>query len=329
MFQIQRFFIVVLFFIFAFSNSGLATNKHVCSRLLSLPDKKVIVPISIPEVLNLSHGEHIPIEIINKYSPTDIARNLVRRLDRNNQSIISKKNDGFNPLKETDVVMFFRAEDFQNILKKGFLNYHQIGNTRGDSSFTIRANKEDEFLGLNIENGGYGSFVREKLMELVELGRMDQKAKVLRQANLMSPYNRIRAKYAYLFVTNKDIDIGNTVFRNQYGHYGAVFKNEVKSRSTWTPSDSLGVSGHHVYTFQDHFVQIKAFQDMFAKYYFEIQIWGDLRISDVAYWVVPEGANEETQIYKLMKATGIPIKQYIMEETIRINGNKTIYPKIF
>lgn len=316
----------------ALATSTASAAKNKCSKVFLVSATGSSIEDStplIPEILSLKKNQSIPDSIIKKYSPTQIATSLVKRLENNSKAIRAKAGKGFNPLTGTDIMMFFREENFMQILEKGFLNYHQVGFTRGDSTTGGRASQEDFLVQAVVEKGGYDSFIRQKLMELYEQGKMDQKPKVMRESRLQSPFNRIRPKYAYLFINDKTVDIGETVFRSQYGHYGAVFKDEVKSRSTWTPTDSLGAKPSDMFTFQDQMVDVKAHGDRDVKYYFEAQIWGDLKLSDVAYWLLPEGSVKSSEIYKLMKKTGIPIMKYKMDDVVhQESGHKTYSPTI-
>lgn len=278
----------------------------------------------IPRVVNLKAQAAIPRVVIEEHSPSEIATSLVQRLSKNNRRI-SVKQGGFNPKTGTDMMMFFREESFTSIVEDGFMNYHQTGSTHGESTPGGRAAQEDHLLQVNIEKDGYDGFVREKLMALYEADKMDQKPKVMREARYQSPYNRIRAKYAYLVIKDRSVDIGNTVFRSQYGTYGAVFKDEIKPRSTWTPTDSLAAQPNDIFTFQDQRVDIQAYGDRDVKYYFEAQIWGDLNLADVAYWIVPKGVSKDSAIFLAMKATGIPIRQYSIAEDVHPESRNTTY----
>lgn len=304
---------------------GASANK--CNKLLltqTISDSAGESIQLIPAVMNLKAQAAIPKAIIEEHSPSEIATSLVQRLSKNNRRITVKQG-GFNPKTGTDMMMFFREESFASIVEKGFMNYHQTGSTHGESTLGGRAAQEDHLLQVNIEKGGYDGFVREKLIELYEAGKNDQKPKVMREAKHQSPYNRIRAKYAYLVIKDRSVDIGNTVFRNQYGTYGAVFKDETKPRATWTPTDSLAAQPTDIFTFQDQRVDIQAYGDRDVKYYFEAQIWGDLNIADVAYWIVPKGVNKDSAIFRAMKATGIPIRQYAIAEDVHPESRNTTY----
>lgn len=268
------------------------------------------------EIYKIPEGGALSKSMIQKSTPEEIGYNLARRLDKNNQRIKALGKTGFNPLKDSDLMMFFREENFTSISEKGFLNYHQVGFTRGDSTLGNRALHEDYILRLSIEAKGYDSFIREKLMDLYNKGQMDKKPIVLREARLKSPYNRIRAKYSYMVIRDLEMDIGDIVFRNQYGNYAALLKEEVKFRSTWTPTDSLAASPKDIFTFQDERVDIKAYSSQDIKYYFEAQIWGDVALKDVQAWLVPERANLKSDIIKAMKKTKIPIKLYRIQESV-------------
>lgn len=149
-------------------------------------------------------------------------------------------------------------------------------------------------------------------MQEVQAGKL-QGARIAarkRELNMQSFYNQLRPKSAYLVIRDRTVEIGNTVSRNQYGHYGAVLKDSVKPRSTWTPTDSLAASPDSVFVFSDRPVSVRAHGDKDIKYYFEGQIWGPLDVSHVKYWIVPKGTSLRSEAYRLLKATGIPIREY-------------------
>ena len=258
-----------------------------------------------------------------------VATALISRLSANNQKIEKVGPNSFRPYSDTDLMLFFRAENAQSIVTNGFLNIHQTGFTNGDSTPTSRAQLEDFLLGMPIEPGGYGSNVRQVLLQEVQAGKL-QGARIAarkRELNMQSSYNRLRPKSAYLVIRDRTVEIGNTVFRNQYGHYGAVLKDSVKPRSTWTPTDSLAASPDSIFVFNDRPVSVRAHGDKDIKYYFEGQIWGPLDVSHVKYWIVPKGASLESEAYRLLKATGIPIREYDLV-TDRQGGFETRRPVI-
>jgi hypothetical protein len=249
---------------------------------------------------------------IRDYPLDEIATALVSRLVEKNKKIEKVGPNSFRPTSDTDLMIFFRPDSAKGIVKSGFLNIHQTGFTNGDSTPTARALLEDVLIGMRIEPGGYGSNVRQILLEEVESGKLSgaQIAARKRELNLQSAYNRLRPKSAYLVIRNRNVEIGNTVFRNQYGHYGAVLKDSVKPRSTWTPTDSLAASADSVFVFDDRPVSVRAHGDKDIKYYFEGQIWGPLDVSHVKFWIVPKGTNTRSEIYQILVGTGIPIREY-------------------
>lgn len=257
------------------------------------------------------------------------ATKLISRFSGNNRKIERVGQNSFRPYSDTDLMLFFRAENAQSIVTNGFLNIHQTGFTNGDSTPTSRAQLEDFLLGMPIEPGGYGSNVRQVLLQEVQAGKL-QGARIAarkRELNMQSSYNRLRPKSAYLVIRDRTVEIGNTVFRNQYGHYGAVLKDSVKPRSTWTPTDSLAASPDSVFVFSDRPVSVRAHGDKDIKYYFEGQIWGPLDVSHVKYWIVPKGTSLRSEAYRLLKATGIPIREYDLV-TDRQGGFETRRPVI-
>ncbi|MBK7890671.1 MAG: hypothetical protein IPJ84_07450 [Bdellovibrionales bacterium] len=263
--------------------------------------------------------DRIPDDAYKSYSTEEIAEALVTKLGDRNRRIRRSGRNSFRPSTETDLMLFFREDSVDSIIKDGFLNIHQVGHTNGDSTPSARAQLENYLTGITVESGGYGSHMRDTLIKEASRGSLEG-AKIStrrRELTRKDPYNRLRPKSAYLVVRSRSIDIGNVVFRNQYGHYGAVLKEEVQPRSTWTPTDSLAASPNDIFVFDNQPVEIKAYGDKEVKYYFEAQVWGTLDLSHVAYWIVPQGTNRNSSLYQKLAATGIPIKEYgLVEDTV-------------
>lgn len=260
--------------------------------------------------------DRIPDILYKNYSTEEIAKAVITKLGDRNQRIRKNGPNSFRPHSDTDLMLFFREDAFDSIVNNGFLNIHQIGRTNGDSTPPARAQLEDFLTGLTIETGGYGSHIRNTLIAEVTKGRLDGAKIPTRKRELLrtDPYNYLRPKSTYLVVRDRSINIGNVVFRNQYGHIGAVLKDEVKSRSTWTPTDSLAAAPKDLFTFDDRPVEVKAYGDKEVKYYFEAQVWGALNISHVETWIVPQGTDRRSALYRKLVATGIPVKEYALVE---------------
>ena len=285
----------------------------------------------VTRIQKLRKGAPVPDSVLLD-SRTDrrlLAEQLVRKLAPNNRRIAASGPGTFVPERDTDIMLFFQDDSLDFILEKGFLNYHQAGTTRGDSTLSHRGEVENMLIGRTIENKGYNSFVRERILKAAEAGEPEAKRKAVgRDARSESPFHFLRPKYGYLVIRNREIDIGNVVFRSQYGTTGALLKPAVKRRATWTPTDSLAATERDVYTFGSEPVRAKAYGDAYAKYYFESQIWGDLDISDVEAWLVPANFSASSPFLKKLRATGIPVRRYELMEDHYPSGSDTRRPVI-
>lgn len=291
-----------------------ATKKRVCPDGLNQTFKKPTRIIPDDQIELSVKEKSLPSKFFQEYTPTEIANSIIPRMAK--RAPIAKRG-GWSPIDDAEIVLFFHAQNFERILKSGFLNMHQTGITSGDSTPSHRGQIEELLLGLQIEAEGYGHFARAALAQ--ELAKSDpsfdigKRKKFFRNQSKLSPFNRFRPKSAYLIVPNLDINVGDVVFKNHYGEIGALFKGSIKKRSTWTPTDSLIAHPSQFYLFTDSKVKSKARSTIWARYYFEAQIWGDLSLEDVEAWAIPAHWSEDTEIYRMLHKTKLPIRRYKVE----------------
>jgi hypothetical protein len=209
----------------------------------------------IPEILDLKPGDTLNEETYLKYNSKLIAISIVQWLRaQKNDSNLEKSN--YDLRKNTRIAMAFDVAYLPEIIKKGFLNQHETGKSKGLYNLHKRATQENSLLKLNLEPsyGQYGPLV-----------------------------NRVRPKYAYLLLDNQSKDESfKGDISTQYGDVYAVFTDDVKDRSTFTGGDSLDMEAGFgdVYTFW--YESYLTLQQQF----WEVQIWGDLGITDVKYFLV-------------------------------------------
>ncbi len=149
---------------------------------------------------------------------------------------------------ESEIQLAFRSRNLDSVIENGFLNIHQIKNESRAAELPIRLQVEDVLAGQKIPPTDIGL--------------------------------SIRPKSAYLGFKKK---IAGYRYGCCYGDIVAVFDSpEVKSRTTYTPFDSLRASTYgDAKTLNDRFDEIPNFEG-----YWEAQIWGPISVTDVSYFLV-------------------------------------------
>lgn len=254
----------------------------------------------IPEIMNLRDGQTIPPGVYEKYDTRRIAITLQWRNYQQREQASSEQNRGRahrDFLNHSQIQMAFNDRNLDSILRNGFLNQHQIAQTNGTMSPQFRAETEDEMLGLRVEAPReYGS------------------PRTRSEEDRTRPQNRLRPKYAYF--GQQAAQPERSTFGRIFPHYGniiAVMQNQVKDRTTFTSGDSLGTSD----TSNTHSprAQMAIDPDKLKRViltYMEAQVWGELGVNDVAYFIVncpslsdPGPLSQE--IIDKLKATGKPV----------------------
>jgi hypothetical protein len=182
------------------------------------------------------------------------------------------------------------------IREKGFLNFHQTGKSGGGKDATSRVLSESEVIGYQIGN----------TIETEGDGFSDGPGAKVKPGDASEA---IFPKYAYLELTS-DVKFENSKAYSAYGDVFAVLKSEVKRRTTWTIDDSVEARDRHLFTGQTLFGdQLPAANREKARY-LEAQVWGELDLRDVSYFLVKKGS---TQNLKELKKAGIPIYELRVE----------------
>ncbi|MBX3034435.1 MAG: hypothetical protein KF865_10970 [Bdellovibrionaceae bacterium] len=220
-------------------------------------------------------------------TPDDEARDLVSQL-RRQQDQRSLKTDG--PLvdfRDSDIMVVFGSGAIESISKNGFLNAHQTKESSWAGS--------DDF---DPDKTSIKSYLRaRKPVEKAMAG------KNITDEALLPKYGVVQFRNPELlkFLEKEGLMSGDTESGNGldiYGEVGAILKDDVKSRTTFTFYDSLSYMGKmnaaerreavktSVFTFTDQTTKIDFNQIGFSGRYIEAQIWGTLSLSDVKYFVV-------------------------------------------
>lgn len=211
----------------------------------------------IPEVMKLNFYDTIGNEIYQKYDSKIIALSLIHWI-RVKKGETTERPGDYDFLHDTRIAMAFNYKDFGAIRKSGFLNQHEVGKTGGIYSPNRRANLENGFLNLKMEPyyGSYGSQV-----------------------------HKVRPKYSYLLLDKHRPDMGLTRMYSQYGNVVAIFDESIKRRATFTAGDSLdtNASFQSLYTF---WYRSKNTLQLRSGEYWESQIWGEIKVNEVDYFLV-------------------------------------------
>lgn len=199
-------------------------------------------------------------------TPTrDLARALVARLRRECDEA-DPSGAGEPPAAGGRLVMTVPAKVFASIARFGFLNQHQTRTTGGFDRLEERFEAEQ---GLAMARLPYDLKGRELLPK-------------------------------YAFLDAPDRGLGRFLLPKRYGEVAVVFKTEVAERATWTYADTLDFSRRagrfdrggaanpvlpHTFAYRR-----RAGERLRCVNYCEAQIWGELRLDDVDYVMVPNGA---------------------------------------
>lgn len=221
----------------------------------------------------------IPESFFEKYSAYEIAISLVQRKFLQDEIPRASDSDFKSPhyslYADLRIVMEFPSRHIRDIIRGGFKNLHQTGRSSAFSDAEWRLRRESLFFKAKFPLEAY----KQKVLELLP-------------------------KYAYALPRN-DIDGLGPSFLHGYADLVAVFKDEIKLRSTLTWDDSLfgpgswgllDVSGRGGFlpplTFTALNTRCKSFGDRCLARdgsdsgYLEAQIWGPLEWKDVEYLLI-------------------------------------------
>lgn len=242
----------------------------------------------IPEIQNLPSGGEVPSSVYARYDSRTIGENIAYRIHKNYEE--GKAPAPFavpiDIMNSTSITLRFHAALISAIFASGFLNQHQTGTSRGSLSPDWRANAETVLSDLRLE-GGYNP-------------------------TISSPVHHVRPKYSWMSIYSGASVGAKSMDASQYGEIIAVLKEEVKLRSTFTFTDSLSPAKAENYAgTKRRAMQSTFYGDSVAHssgYYLEAQIWGELDISDIAYFAVLGGTS--AGVINQLASSGLPIKEY-------------------
>ncbi len=278
-------------------------NANRCEALFSQNETEIL------SLDDLKNSDVIPQGIYVENSVNEIAKALVQRIRKAEQKINESDFKG-NPkavdfLNETDLILFFWSKNSTSIESNGFQNQHQTGKSGMTFDPNTRASAEDNYSGVKL---GYSN----------EAKRLRPKSTFL---NLRSKIN-LAHKVSEIF--------------SIYGDVGAVLKKDLKERSIWMSGDSLQIgtgtsmevsgdfSPRSLLSYAGTFSRTRIPSQSADLGYYEAVVYGDIRVSDVDYFLVSDyylASNQE--LLPRLKALGIPI----YKATYSLQNNRVIFGK--
>lgn len=282
-------------------NGQLAWNRSSC---VNFTGKEVI-----DSIVNLRDNDIIPIDSYRVYSTESIARSIAYRFFQRKIRPVMTETDvrspGYDMYNDAFPMVAFHLKVMPYIASQGFLNQHQTGTGSGTLDRNARALAEDSLLNLRLE-GVYNI-----------------------AGNAMRAPNFLRPKYGFAVFSKMHPSV-NPDYRAHYGDVYAVFNNDVKKRSFITNQDSLD----HYRVYPNIQMRINSYYSNFSNFnysrlgtaYYETQIWGALKFSDVRYLLVDcyESQNARASIATTLRELKLNIPVY---KCILTRDRNFVYPK--
>lgn len=213
----------------------------------------------IPEIQDLDRKE-FPREILKRYDANSIARNLLLRVYR--QRELPKITDeafmsaDYSFYHRLDLQIAFDYRYLDRIAEAGFLNQHALGHSGGNLDHRGRLWTESTMVGMDF-----------------------------RSADVPELYP-VLPKYLYAVPSEKHRDLHGHGYSYLYGSILAVLDDSVRNRTTFVPYDSLiTLKAQDLRTLKWLGTDFSAFA-VYTGSYFEGQVWGDLSMEDVKYFIV-------------------------------------------
>lgn len=256
----------------------------------------------IPEIQKLGSGELIPEAVLRQYDSRTIGENLAYRLYLQYEKADPNPAGSVpvNIMEDSTLYLRFPEEKVAEVLGKGFLNFFQTRETLGTPAMGFRVQAERRIIDVSFDK------------------ELEWKGNFL--ANQHSSVHFLRPKYGTIsFSTKKSL---GTKFEDtsQYGSLIAVMKDEVKLRTTLSPTDCLGIFSFNFDSFAKPEVPVDRRRKNQSTFYgssiyvrdgiyFDAQIFGALNLSDVAYFAIAPGQVSEDTSKKLI-GSGVPVRNY-------------------
>lgn len=263
----------------------------------------------VQAIVDLKDRDIIPADAYRVYSTEVIARSIAYRFFQRTIRPVMTETDvrspGYDMYNNAFPMVAFHLRVLPYIAQQGFLNQHQTGTGSGTLDRNARALAEDNLLNLRVE------------------GTYNINGPAMRTANFLRP------KYGFAVFAKKHASV-NPDYRAHYGDVYAVFNNDVKKRAFITNQDSLD----HYRVYPNVQLRINSYYSNFSNFnyarlgsaYYETQIWGALKFSDVRYLLVDcyDSQNARATIGAKLRELNLNIPVY--KCVLTTDGN-FVYPK--
>jgi len=242
----------------------------------------------IPEILNLRNHK-VSGNIFEQYDSREIAKNLILRIQNEEAKEPHSSNPIYDFYKDTSIKTFFPQRFLGSILKEGFLNAWQ---THHGNQWVL----ENALIDMTFP---HDCCEERPIQEALE----------------------VEPKYGYLSMDVERPGIWKTRLDPTYGEIVAVFKDDIKSRTTFTPGNSATrihkedpniIPLHSLSYKMDKLFPEPNTGDDVRGHQWEAQIWGALTKDDVAYFMIDCPFIQkkiDPDDLELLKETKIPIYQ--------------------
>lgn len=232
----------------------------------------------------------VSVDSLDLKSPTfslDIAHGIVDRFNSQYLKTINGRATRTTDIDlkgNTEILIFFPAQATEGIIRIGFQNYHQTGQTMAASGRS--RSEEENIIGL-------------------KLPRLQQ-------------FDEVYPKSAYLNTqAPKDIGSGNVELHKSYGGVAARLKEEVKDRSLISNDDSMVITlnlkyprvFHHLNSFQHKEISIESTT---VHDHIEVLVYGSLNITNIDYFLVHK-EQVGPKLLQLLESTGKPVFEMKVE----------------
>lgn len=240
---------------------------------LSLEFSTFDPPQPIPEIMSLKPGGTIPPAVFQKYPAKEIALTVVYKkyMEEEKNGSESARQLAYDYYHDSEVQLSFSEKIIDSVAQIGFLNVHQksvlFPSDISKAESKQRAPAEDDFVGYRLE--------------------ASSPPRISAELRPKSAYLSLQAGKLENNPLNKAGPGDNSLGIGGYGNILAVFKDDVKNRTTFTMGDSLlsFPSEPEVRT-----LWFRSSKPLEMKHeggpYIEAQVWGPLGFDDVDHFIV-------------------------------------------
>lgn len=263
----------------------------------------------IPGILKLKTGESIPPKVYEKYGATKIAESMTYRLFQAFERKRIENDPGFlkpkfDPWAQGRIELVFSGKSIHTLIERGFLNSYQTAATAGVTEAQSKLFLlENTLMGLKTEptlGGTVGG---------------------------LGVLNMLRPKYANFGYERPSGDI-------RPGYYGkpgdvvAVMNSDVKRRAEWSTGDAYDLQYHYddsCEKYRHSFYDPTQLDFTGPDLYYGAQIWGELSLKEVAYFLVGcFGASPDQSFFDSLKNLETPVPSFKCKLVTFPNGAQVL-----